>query len=131
MAPKNPILISSMGYRKAVVRHFVEQLRELEGRLEKASGPRWETQLHSCEDLAGVARLMLTLQRRIAPKGIDNTWLEELAQLSAADIDERAIELVCRRRRHRWPALPFRNYHQLSSCPAARLPALARVYSRA
>ena len=94
MPAKNPVLISSAGYRKAVVRHCTEMLREIEGRLEQPSGPRWEQSLASCEDLAGVGRLLLTLQRRSSLADADNTWLEELAQLSAADIDERAIEMV-------------------------------------
>ena len=63
-ATKNPVLISSLGYRKAVVRHCTEQLREIEGRLEQPSGPRWEHSLAACEDLGGVGRLLLTLQRR-------------------------------------------------------------------
>lgn len=94
MPSKNPVLISSAGYRQAVVRHCTEQLREIEGRMEHTSGPRFEHQLQSCEDLAGVAKLMLTLQKRADLKPVDNAWLEELAKLSAADIDERAIELV-------------------------------------
>lgn len=95
MPSKNPVLISSAGYRKAIVRHCTEQLREIEGRLEQSCGPRWEQQLQSCEDLAGVAKLMLTLQKRADLKEIDNVWLDELSQLSVADIDDRAIELVC------------------------------------
>ena len=56
-ATKNPVLISSLGYRKAVVRHCTEQLREIEGRLEQPSGPRWEHSLAACEDLGGVGRV--------------------------------------------------------------------------
>ena len=91
---KNPVLISSAGYKRALVRHCTEQLREIEGRMEQASGPRWEQQLQSCEDLGSVAKLMIALQRRADLKDVDNGWLEELAQLSASDIDDRAIELT-------------------------------------
>ena len=94
MAPKNPVLISSLGYRKAVVRHCTEQLREIEGRLEQPSGARWEQGLANCEDLAGVGRLLLALQKRSELADADNSWLEELAQLSSEKIDDRAIELV-------------------------------------
>ena len=93
-ATKNPVLISSLGYRKAVVRHCTEQLREIEGRLEQPSGPRWEHSLAACEDLGGVGRLLLTLQRRTSLANADNTWLEELSQLKPDDVDDRAIELV-------------------------------------
>lgn len=102
MAPKHPYALSSLGYRKAVVRYSTEVLRELEGRLPQPSGPRWETQLQACEDLAGVARLVLALQRRSeALKGtVDNTWLEELSQMKVEEIDERAVEFT-RRLKHR------------------------------
>ena len=93
-APKNPVLVSSLGYRKAVVRHCIEQLRELEGRLEQTSGPRWELQLHNCEDLAGVAKLIIMLQRRVDLPEVDNVWLEKLAQLPTAELDERAVEMT-------------------------------------
>ena len=92
---QNPVLIATNAYRKAVVRHATEQIREIEGRLTLASGSRFEAQLHACDDLAGVARLLLALQRRTELKcTADNGWLEELSQLSPADVDERAIELV-------------------------------------
>ena len=94
MAPKNPVLISSLGYRKAVVRHCTEQLREIEGRLEQPSGPKWEQTFKNCEDLAGVGKLMLTLQKRTTELAdADNSWLEELKELSTEKIDDRAIEL--------------------------------------
>jgi hypothetical protein len=97
MAPKNPILVPSLGFRKAVVRHCTDQLREIEGRFERASGPRWEQMLHSCEDLSGVARLVLALQRRIeAFKAADSAWLDELSQLSPGELDERAVEFTRR-----------------------------------
>ena len=103
--PKNPVLVSQSGYRKAIVRHCTELLREIEGRFEASSGPRWESQLQSCEDLAGVGRLILTLQRRTTlHTTVDNAWLEELAQLSSAEIDERAIDLT-RKVKHRISAL--------------------------
>lgn len=102
---KNPVLVSQSGYRKAIIRHCTELLREIEGRFEASSGPRWESQLQSCEDLAGVGRLILTLQRRTTlHTTVDNAWLEELAQLSSAEIDERAIDLT-RKVKHRISAL--------------------------
>ena len=100
--PKNPVLVPSNGYRKAVVRYCTERLREIEGRLEHATGPRFEMQLQSCEDFAGVGRLILALQRRIVLRGgaVNNAWLEELSQLPSADIDSRAVELT-RKVKHR------------------------------
>lgn len=115
MAPKHPLLLSSMGFRKAVVRHCMEQLREIEGRLPQASGPRWEQQLQTCEDLSGVAKMVLALQRRsesttgktgaVAGGGgsaaaLDNVWVEELSQLKTEEVEDRAVEFT-RRIKHR------------------------------
>lgn len=93
---KNPVLISSLGYRKAVVRHCTEQIREIEGRLDTPSGVRWEQNLMGCEDLAGVGKLLIALQKRSDFVDADNAWLDELVQLSATDIDDRAIEFTRR-----------------------------------
>ena len=142
---KNPVLISSAGYRKAVVRHCTEQIREIEGRMEQSSGPRWEQQLQTCEDLACVAKLLLALQRRAELKEIDNAWLEELSQLSSAEIDDRAIELVNTRYRpvpmlayrkaifapHGCaPALRADSTHQGAPCPTARCHSAPRGSAR-
>ena len=70
------------------------QLREIEGRLDQGCGPRWEQQLHGCEDLAGVARLLLMVQRRTELRSADSAGIEELGQLSVTEIDERAVEMV-------------------------------------
>ena len=93
-APKNPVLISLESYRKAIVRQFTEELREIEGRLEQPSAPRWSMSLGTCEDITGVAKLLLALQKRSTLNDASHAWLEELAHLSAAEIDMRAIELV-------------------------------------
>ena len=62
-----PALSSSQCYRRAVVRACAEQLRVIEGRLDVGCGPRFEEQL-SQDDLNGVARAILTLQRRTEPE---------------------------------------------------------------
>ena len=63
-------------YKKAIVRACCDRLREIEGRLEQSVGPRFEQQLQSCEDLCGVARLVLMLQRRTELRDSDSVWLE-------------------------------------------------------
>ena len=94
MAPKNPVLISSIGYKKAIVRHCTDHLREIEGRLEFAIGPRWEHMLNGCEDLISVGKLIIALQRRTELRGAESVLIEELLQLSSAEADERAINII-------------------------------------
>lgn len=96
MPPKgvHPVLVANAAYRRAIVRLCVEQLREVEGRLDQGCGTRFEQQLQSCEDLGTVARLLLVLQRRTELRGAESSWLEELALFSPAEMDERAIEMV-------------------------------------
>ena len=89
-----PALSSSQCYRRAVVRACAEQLRVIEGRLDVGCGPRFEEQL-SQDDLNGVARAILTLQRRTELCS-ETAWLDELARLSSAEVDERCVELVRR-----------------------------------
>jgi hypothetical protein len=125
MPPKNPILIPSLGYRKAVVRHCVEHLREIDGRLDQGCGPRFESQLQNCDDLSVVAKMMLTLMKRVgASKGADTAWLEELTQLSPADVDERAIELTIKVKqglRQLHAAVPYpRDPHQFLGAQVIR-----------
>ena len=130
-ATKNPVLISSLGYRKAVVRHCTEQLREIEGRLEHSSGPRWEQSLACCEDLGGVGRLLLTLQRRTSLADADNTWLEELTQLKPDDVDDRAIELVRAARRRRPFLISLFLFGRARRARRSRPPFFTRARSRA
>jgi hypothetical protein len=89
------MLIANAAYRRAIVRMCAEQIRVIEGRLDQACGTRFDQQLQSCEDLGTVAKLLLVLQRRTELKGAESGWLEELSQLSPAEQDERAVELVC------------------------------------
>ena len=72
---------------------------EIEGRLEQSVGPRFEPQLQSCDDLCGVARLILMLQRRTELRDAESGWLEELAQLSPAELDENPPKLALQLRR--------------------------------
>ncbi|KAL1528317.1 hypothetical protein AB1Y20_009672 [Prymnesium parvum] len=96
MAPKavHPVLVANVAYRRAIVRLCVEQIREIEGRLEQGCGVRFEQQLQGCDDLAGVARALAVLQRRTQLHAADSGWLDELAVLPAAELDERAIEMT-------------------------------------
>ena len=73
---KHPMHPTSNCYKKAIVRACCDRLREIEGRLEQSVGPRFEQQLQSCEDLCGVARLILMLQRRTELRDSDSVWLE-------------------------------------------------------
>ena len=93
---KHPLAPTSNCYKKAIVRACCERLREIEGRLEQSVGPRFDQQLQSCDDLCGVARLILMLQRRTELKDADSGWLDELAQLSPAELDENPAKLVRR-----------------------------------
>ena len=97
--PRHPLYQTCVAYKRAVVRLCAEQLREIEGRLEKGCGARWEQQLHGCDDLATVARLVLALQRRTQLRTDDVGWLEELSQMPAAEVEERAIDLALRLKR--------------------------------
>ena len=96
MPPKaaHPILIQNMPYRRAVIRHCAEQIREIEGRLVQGCGTRFEQQLQGCDDMNTVARLLLVLQRRADMKDVDNGWLEELSTIKPDDLDDRCIEMV-------------------------------------
>ena len=93
---KHPLHPTSNCYKKAIVRACCDRLREIEGRLEQSVGPRFDQQLQSCDDLCGVARLILMLQRRTELKDADSGWLDELAQLSPAELDENPAKLVRR-----------------------------------
>ena len=73
---KHPMHPTSNCYKKAIVRACCDRLREIEGRLEQSVGLRFEQQLQSCEDLCGVARLVLMLQRRTELRDSDSVWLE-------------------------------------------------------
>ena len=73
---KHPMHPTSNCYKKAIVRACCDRLREIEGRLEQSVGPRFEQQLQSCDDLCGVARLILMLQRRTELRDSDSGWLE-------------------------------------------------------
>jgi len=90
----HPVLVANSAYRRAIVRLCTEQIREIEGRLEQGCGTRFEQQLQNCEDLGAVARLLIVLQRRTELKGAESGWLEELAVLPPAELDERAIEMT-------------------------------------
>ena len=73
---KHPLHPTSNCYKRAIVRACCDKLREIEGRLEQSVGPRFEQQLQSCDDLCGVARLILMLQRRTELRDFDSGWLE-------------------------------------------------------
>ena len=62
MLKKHPLAAISVAYKRAVVRACAEWLREIEGRLAQPCGARWDQQLAGCDDLATVARLVLSLQ---------------------------------------------------------------------
>ena len=96
---KHPLHPTSNCYKKAIVRACCDRLREIEGRLEQSVGPRFEQQLQSCDDLCGVARLILMLQRRTELRDAESGWLEELAQLSPAEVDENPPKLALQLRR--------------------------------
>ena len=96
---KHPLHPTSNCYKKAIVRACCDRLREIEGRLEQSVGPRFEQQLQSCDDLCGVARLILMLQRRTELRDAESAWLEELAQLSPAEVDENPPKLALQLRR--------------------------------
>ena len=96
---KHPLHPTSNCYKKAIVRACCDRLREIEGRLEQSVGPRFEQQLQSCDDLCGVARLILMLQRRTELRDTESGWLEELAQLSPAELDENPPKLALQLRK--------------------------------
>ena len=91
---KHPLHPTSNCYKKAIVRACCDRLREIEGRLEQSVGPRFEQQLQSCDDLCGVARLILMLQRRTELRDAESGWLEELAQLGQLSVARTLQQLV-------------------------------------
>ena len=113
---KHPLHPTSNCYKKAIVRACCDRLREIEGRLEQSVGPRFEPQLQSCDDLCGVARLILMLQRRTELREAESGWLEELAQLSPAELDENPPKLALQLRRR----LEDRDRHRARARARAR-----------
>ncbi|KAL1499084.1 hypothetical protein AB1Y20_013598 [Prymnesium parvum] len=87
-------------FKKAFVRGCTDRLREIEVRLDHGCSAKWLRQLEQCEDLAGVARLLLALQRRTPLHALDNAWLESLESLDPSEVEEQQAELS-RRLMHR------------------------------
>eukprot|EP00966_Prymnesium_polylepis_P125363 2898857-Prymnesium_polylepis.1 len=87
-------------FKKAFIRGCTDRLKEIEARLDYGCSGKWLRELDRCEDLAGVARLLLTLQKRTPIEKVDNAWLEELETLDAAALEEQQAELS-RRLMHR------------------------------
>lgn len=94
MLKKHPLAAISVAYKRAVVRACAEWLREIEGRLAQPCGARWDQQLAGCDDLATVARLVLSLQRRSSLKTAESGWLEDLATLKPEEADKRAVPIT-------------------------------------
>ena len=80
ISQRHPLYQTCVAYKRAVIRVCIEQLREIEGRLEQGCGARWEQQLYGCDDLGTVARLIIALQRRAQLHTDDMGWLEQLSQ---------------------------------------------------
>ena len=101
-APLRKLASSNAVYKRQFARNCAEKLRDVEGRLDRGCGKAWFTELEKCEDVPGLARLLLQLQRRCVtlPSGQDDSWLEELTSLPLSTVEEQQAELS-RRLMHR------------------------------
>ena len=100
-APLRKLASGNAVYKRQFARNCAEKLRNLEGRLDRGCGKAWLTELEKCEDVPGLARLLLQLLRRCTTlEGPDDGWLEELTSLPLSTVEEQQAELS-RRLMHR------------------------------
>ena len=99
-APLKKLHSHNSTFRRAFVKGCTDKLREIELRLDHGCSRKWLAELDLAEDLSGVAKLLLPLQRRASVSGLEDGWLEKLITLPRADLEDDQAELS-RRMMHR------------------------------
>ena len=114
-APLRKLASHNATFKRTFIRGCTDRLREIEVRLDHGCSGRWLNQLDQCEDMSGVAKLLLPLQRRTQVGDLDNRWLEELISSAPDALEDQQAEL-CRRLMQRLEEID-------RSVPLARKPA--------
>ncbi len=80
--------------KKAFVRGCTERMSGIEGRLDYGCGEAWLEALEECDDLSGVAKLLLALQWQAdTRKAAESEWLKAIVSLTAGQLEEEHAEL--------------------------------------